>query len=108
MNLKIFKSLLLIFAISITINCNDKKVSLKNNLYTFTKDYCTTIVVGGVVGIKKKCYKVNDIVTAETIRDSSIIIRIAQHNELNDTKGPTNFQELLEIPLEFLEEKNDK
>jgi hypothetical protein len=105
MILKIFKSWLLVFTITIILSCNDKKVSSKNNHYTFTKDYCTTIVVGGVVGIKKKCYKVNDTVTAESIRDSSIIIRIAQHNELNDTSGPSNFQELLEIPLEFLERK---
>ena len=92
-------------AITISSSCNDKKIAEDLNIYTFTKAYYENISVGGVVGIVEKCYEINDIVTAESITNSSIIIRIAVHTELNDSKGPWNYQELLEIPFEYVNRK---
>lgn len=70
--------------------------------FVFVNDYCTTIIVGGVVGVKQKCFNKSDQVLAESITDSSIVIRIAEPSVLNNEPGPSSYQELLEIPLEHV------
>jgi hypothetical protein len=49
--------LFLLFLVSCA---NDQTIT--NQTYVFTKPYCATVTVGGVVGLAEKCYKIGDIV----------------------------------------------
>ena len=84
-------------------SCGEEKST--TNEYVFTQRYCATITTGGIVGTTRKCYHKTELVIAESVTDSSIVVRIAEHSARNKTKGPWNYQELLEIPLEVVKEK---
>jgi hypothetical protein len=91
--------LFLLFLVSCT---NDQTIT--NQTYVFTKPYCTTVTVGGVVGISEKCYKIGDIVIGTETTSGKVTIRIAEHSYLND--GPpssASYQEFLDVPLDYLE-----
>lgn len=87
-------------SIIVTLSSCDKTDS--KNDYKFNNDYCATVVVGGIVGTDEKCFTKNDIVEAETVTDTSIFVRIADHTERNDSLGPWYYQELLEVPKEHV------
>jgi hypothetical protein len=77
---------------------NDQTIN--DQTYVFTKPYCSTVTVGGVVGIAEKCYKTGDVVTGKEINSGKLTIRIAEHSSIND--GPPNsasYQEFLEVPI---------
>lgn len=84
-------------------SCTKDQVITDQN-YVFTKPYCATITVGGVVGLAEKCYKVGDIVSGKETTNGKLTIRIAEHSSLND--GPptsASYQEFLDIPINYLE-----
>lgn len=94
---------LLIFVI-FTSCANDQTTT--DQTYVFTKPYCETVTVGGVVGLAEKCFKIGDIVTGKEIKTGKLTIRIAEHSALND--GPAtsaSYQEFLDVPLNYLEIK---
>jgi hypothetical protein len=87
----------------IIASCSNDQVQ-SNQKYVFTKPYCTTITVGGVVGLAEKCYKIGDIVSGKEINTGKLTIQIAEHSSIND--GPpssASYQEFLEVPLNYLE-----
>jgi hypothetical protein len=97
------KRLGLLILIIIASCTNDQKIT--DQEYIFTKPYCETVTVGGVVGLAEKCFKIGDIVTGKEIKTGKLTIRIA-HSSLND--GPPNsasYQEFLDVPLNYLEIK---
>lgn len=80
---------------------NDQTIT--DQIYVFTKPYCETVTVGGVVGLAEKCFKIGDIVTGKEIKIGKLTVRIAEHSALND--GPPNsasYQEFLDVPLIYL------
>jgi hypothetical protein len=97
--LKGFGLLILIIIASCT---NDQTIT--DQTYVFTKPYCETVTVGGVVGLAEKCYKIGDIVSGKENTSGKLTIRIAEHSSLND--GPptsASYQEFLDVPLNYLE-----
>lgn len=77
---------------------------IKDQNYVFTKPYCATVTVGGVVGLAEKCYKIGDIVSGKENTSGKLTIRIAEHSSVND--GPptsASYQEFLEVPINYLE-----
>ena len=97
------KFLITLFSIIFFLSCS--KTETENRNFVFVKKYCTTITVGGIIGIKEQCYEVGDEVIAELTSNNSITIRIANGPQIKDESGPWSFQELLEIPLEFVKLK---
>jgi hypothetical protein len=84
-------------------SCSSEQV-INDKTYVFTKPYCATITVGGVVGLAEKCYKIDDIVSGKEIKTGKLTIRIAEHSALND--GPpssASYQEFLDVPINYLE-----
>lgn len=103
--MKTFRILGLTFFLMIIASCTDNETPT-DKTYVFTKPYCATITVGGVVGIAEKCFEIGDIVTGKEINSKKITIRIAEHSYLND--GPptsASYQEFLDVPLNNLEIK---
>lgn len=101
---RILKLSLLLFLIIIASCTNDQTIT--DQTYVFTKPYCETVTVGGVVGLAEKCFKIGDIVTGKEINTGKLTIRIAEHSSLND--GPpssASYQEFLDVPLNYLEIK---
>ena len=101
---RILKLSLLLFLIIIASCTNDQTIT--DQTYVFTKPYCETVTVGGVVGLAEKCFKIGDIVTGKEINTGKLTIRIAEHSSLND--GPpssASYQEFLHVPLNYLEIK---
>ena len=99
---KIFFVLSLITFIYTFEGCTKDSNTTSTN-YAFTKPYCTTVTVGGVVGLSEKCYKIGDIVTGQENTSGKLTIRIAEHSALND--GPAtsaSYQEFLDVPLDYL------
>ncbi|QBN20088.1 hypothetical protein [Flavobacterium nackdongense] len=100
----IFKLSIPLFFIIIASCTNDQTIT--DQTYVFTKPYCATVTVGGVVGLAEKCFKIGDIVSGKEINAGKITIRIAEHSSLND--GPpssASYQEFLDVPLNYLELK---
>jgi len=95
--------ILLIVLFTLFFYCTDE--SQEKTEYIFVEKYCTTITVGGVVGIQEKCYEVGDVVLAEFESNTAITVRIAKGPQINDASGPWSFQELLEIPLVYLKKQ---
>jgi len=97
----LLKGLRLLILIIFTSCTNDQAIT--DQTYVFTKPYCETVAVGGVVGIAEKCYKIGDIVTGKEIKPGKLTVRIAEHSALND--GPpssASYQEFLDVPLNYL------
>ncbi len=91
-----------LFLIIIASCTNDQTIT--DQTYVFTKPYCETVTVGGVVGLAEKCFKIGDIVTGKEINTGKLTIRIAEHSSVND--GPpssASYQEFLDVPLNYLE-----
>lgn len=84
-------------------SCTNDKVTTDSS-YVFTKPYCATVTVGGVVGLAEKCYKIGDIVSGKENTSGKLTIRIAEHSYLNDG-SPSNasYQEFLDVPVNYLE-----
>ena len=97
--MRILRILVGLLAILFYASC---KMPHTENEFIFVNDYCTTITVGGIVGVKEKCFYKDDVVVAESVTDSSIVIRIAGHSERNKENGPSSFQELLKVPKEYV------
>lgn len=103
-SINLLKGLGLLLFIIITSCTNDQTIT--DQTYVFTKPYCETVTVGGVVGLAEKCFKIGDIVSGKEINTGKITIRIAEHSSLND--GPpssASYQEFLDVPLNYLEIK---
>lgn len=101
--IKTICSVNMLLFMSIIGSCTKDSV-IPNQDYVFTKSYCATITVGGVVGITEKCYKIGDIVSGIENTSGKLTIRIAAHSTLND--GPptsASYQEFLDVPLNYLE-----
>ncbi len=103
--MKGFLNLTIPLFLIIIVSCtNDQTIT--DQTYVFTKPYCETVTVGGVVGLAEKCFKIGDIVTGKEIKTGKLTIRIAEHSPLND--GPpsnASYQEFLDVPLNYLEIK---
>jgi hypothetical protein len=96
------KTLIIIALIVTTWGC-EKEEALKVRDYIFLKQYCTTVTVGGVVGIAERCLEIGDIVTGYEKTKGTITIRIAEHSPLND--GPptsASYQEFVDVPSDYL------
>ncbi|MBT8196195.1 MAG: hypothetical protein KJO64_07195 [Bacteroidia bacterium] len=78
------------------------KKEVPGNKFIFVSDYCTTIIVGGVLGIQEKCFYKDEVVVAELVTESTIVIRIAEPSVLNSEPGPSSYQELLDIPIKHV------
>jgi hypothetical protein len=84
-------------------SCSSDQV-MNDRTYVFTKPYCATVTVGGVVGLAEKCYKIGDIVSGKETTSGKLTIRIAEHSALND--GPpssASYQEFLDVSINYLE-----
>ena len=93
----------MLFNLLVLVSCTKDPV-MPNEAYVFTKPYCATITVGGVVGLAEKCYEIGDIVTGKENTIGKLTIRIAKHSKLNE--GPAtsaSYQEFLDVPLNYLE-----
>jgi len=102
--INLLKGLGLLIFIFITSCTNDQTIT--DQTYVFTKPYCETVTVGGVVGLAEKCFKIGDVVTGKENNSGKLTIRIAEHSSLND--GPpssASYQEFLDVPLNYLEIK---
>mgnify|MGYP005864027173 FL=1 len=83
------------------ISCSSDDETVKNE-YEFVAEYTTTITVGGVVGITERTFEIGEIFTGRE-QGNIITIRIAEHSELNDDcPNSWCYQELLDVPREFL------
>lgn len=91
------KVLSLIVILFIIVSC---KKDYDDYTYEFINPYCTEVVVGGVVGVTKKCYALGDRVNGSKVKDGVVSIRIAKgskaQEKLSDHLG---YQEILDIPL---------
>jgi len=66
------------------------------------------VTVGGFVGINTLLFEVGDTIRGKEISEGEVTIRIAEHTRLNDKEpGPWSYQELLNIPVEYLELLNE-
>lgn len=100
--MKAIKLLCLLILISILISC-EKNLPVKESTYVFIKSYCTTISVGGFVGIRQQCFNVGDTVFCTEASEEMITIRIAGHSYLNDgPPSPNSYQEYLNVPSAYL------
>jgi hypothetical protein len=74
----------------------------KNKPYIFTQPYCEKVTVGGVVGVREKCFKIGDTIVGKKLKNGKIKIRIAKHSKVNEGK-PSNmsYQEFMEIPMSY-------
>jgi len=99
--MKINKNSVLFLFVAILVSCSESESEDKN--YVFVEQYCSIVTVGGIIGIQEKCYEIGDIVTAESKSDTFIMVRIADGPQINDKVGPWSFQELLEVPLTYVE-----
>lgn len=101
--MKIHKLFFLLLSVILIFAC-EKKDTPDGYDYVFVESYCTMITVGGVVGIREKCYEVGDTVTGKELTEGQITIRIALHSDLNEGNDyNVQFQEFLRIPLDKLE-----
>lgn len=102
-NIKIGSILSVIALLLLLGGCTNDQ-DIKDQNYVFTKPYCATVIVGGVVGLAEKCYKIGDIVSGKENTSGKLTIRIAEHSALND--GPptsASYQEFLDVPINYLE-----
>jgi|SRR5690606_5239628 len=84
-------------------NCKKEGIR-KESQYVFVKPFCSIVTVGGVVGITEKCFSTGDTITGYQKEEGKIIIRIAEHSYRNERpQSSMNYQEFLDIPLEYLE-----
>jgi hypothetical protein len=84
------------------VSCSSEPV-ISDKTYVFTKPYCTTVTVGGVVGLAEKCFKAGDIVTGKENVGGKLTIRIAEHSTLNDgLPSSASYQEFLDVPINYL------
>jgi hypothetical protein len=84
----------------VTWGCKDDAKEKQD--YTFVKEYCAQVTVGGVVGVAEKCFKIGDVVVGSKNK-GAITIRIAEHSPINE--GPANsasYQEFLDVPVDHL------
>jgi hypothetical protein len=98
---KLLKGLGVLILILFAGCTNDQTTTYKT--YVFTKPYCETVTVGGIVGLAEKCFKIGDIVTGKEIKTGKLTLRIAEHSAVND--GPlssASYQEFLDVPLIYL------
>jgi hypothetical protein len=97
---KLICILILILGIT-SCNSNDEN---RTNKYVFTKEYSTRVIVGGVIGIIERTFKIGEIYNGTDNNNQFITIRIAEHSELNNNcPSNTCYQELLNVPHKFLE-----
>jgi hypothetical protein len=85
----------------VTWGCKDDAKEKQD--YTFVKEYCAQVTVGGVVGVAEKCFKIGDVVVGSKKNKGIIAIRIAEHSPINE--GPANsasYQEFLDVPVDYL------
>ncbi|WP_316850975.1 hypothetical protein [Pedobacter agri] len=90
------------FYIVLILLCSCKK---KDDVqyYQFIKSHCAYVTVGGVVGIREKCFAAGERVEGKQINNNTILIRIAAHRNENDQPPYSNsYQEFLEVPAENL------
>lgn len=96
--IKIFMTLVMV---TVLFACKKKSGTDLN--YVFVKPYCAKITVGGVIGVKQKCFKIGDIVTGKQADNSFITIRIAEHTTSNDgPPSPNSYLEFLNVPIDNL------
>ncbi len=99
--MKPINTLLILFTIIFLASC--EKSNIKEQEYIFVKPYCAKVMVGGVVGISEKCFKLGDNVKGTQIEDGAIRVRIAAHSVVNEGPPSSNFfQEFLDIPSQNL------
>lgn len=83
-------------------SCSSEHV-LIDKTYIFTKPYCATVTVGGVVGLAERCYKIGDIVSGKENTSGKLTIRIAEHSSVNDGfPSSASYQEFLDVPINYL------
>ncbi len=84
----------------ISCSSDDKNLQVE---FEFITEYSTTVTVGGVVGITERIFEIGEIYKGTDEGGETITIRIAEHSELNDDcPNSWCYQELLEVPQEFL------
>lgn len=105
--MKTLKLLTLFFLLSGFNSC-EKNKDVKENSYVFIKPYCDMVIVGGVVGIREKCFNSGDTVSGREITEGQVTIRIAAHSEFNEgPPSPNSYHEFLNVPAENLEKIKD-
>ncbi len=85
----------------VTWGCNDDAKEKQD--YTFVKEHCAQVTVGGVIGVAEKCFKIGDVVVGSKKTKEIIAIRIAERSPINE--GPANsasYQEFLDVPVDYL------
>ncbi|WP_299837994.1 hypothetical protein [uncultured Tenacibaculum sp.] len=97
------KKIILLFILGlVTIACNSDDNTL-NSEYEFVTPYTTNITVGGIIGTTERTFEVGEIFSGIDQNQNTITIRIAEPSELNnDCPNSWCYQELLEVPREFL------
>lgn len=101
------KAMRLLAVLSIILLSTSCKKNPDDTKYTyiFVKPYCAVVTVGGVVGIKERCFSVDEIYKGKRIADGTAVIRIAGPSHLNKVQGPASFQEFLAVPADYLKRK---
>jgi hypothetical protein len=83
----------LVLILTLSISCSKEEINKDRN-FVFVKPYCTTIPVGGFVGIKEVCFNVGDIVVGEVIVQGKITFNISIQNYIT-------------VPSDYLKEINN-
>ncbi len=97
------KKLIYLFILTVgIISCSADNDNLEIE-FEFISEYSTTVMVGGIVGIKERTFKIGEIYKGTDEGGKNVTLRIAEHTELNDDcPNSTCYQELLGVPREFL------
>lgn len=91
------------FLLIVIIASCHKEDSLLKGEFVFQAEYTTTVTVGGVVGIAERTFKIGEVYNGTDKGDETIIIRIAEHSDLNDDcPNSWCYQEFLAVPREYL------
>ncbi|MEP2275793.1 MAG: hypothetical protein ABJH98_10080 [Reichenbachiella sp.] len=101
-------NILLIFGLTtLLLGCASDENPTLHGDFEFTIEYLSTVTVGGVVGITERHFEVGEIYEGTDDGEATIVIRIAEHTELNeDCPNSWCYQELLSVPrghLKFVE-----
>lgn len=100
------KKLIYFFILTLAIiscSSDDNHIAASEGQYVFTKEYSTTVTVGGFVGIIQRTFKEGEIYQGTSEGKETVAIRIAEHTERNE-RCPNSwcYQEFLSVPQEYL------
>ena len=97
------KRFIFLVIISLVFNSCSSDSETSKERFEFIVEYSAQVTVGGVIGITERTFAIGEVYTGTDNGDGTVTIRIAEHSELNnDCPNSWCYQELLEVPVEYL------